>query len=845
MVVGYFSCKICYTNTMHYTRSAKELFTEFDSSLEGLQDKQLTALRTEYGLNELPKKKKSLVKLFFSQFNDVLVYILFGALGLSIAAPVLEGHTSLVHFIDAIVIFAILLLNAILGFVQEFKAEEAIASLQELTAATVRVKRNGTEQILPAKELLPGDIVLLEAGDRVSADGRLLTVSHLEVNESSLTGESKLVRKNTDVLTGKTPLASQQNMVFAGTLVAAGAGVYMVTATAIKTEIGKVANLVAQTVIPETPLQKRMRDLGRHLGMIVVALSVMVLLIGYFRNMGFIEVLMVAVSLAVSAVPEGLPAVITVCFAIGVKRMVGKKALVRRLDALETLGSVTVICSDKTGTITQNKMSVVDTWSAIETEQDLLIRIGASCNRATLPNLGDPTEIGLLEYAAKKNVEPQSFDEEEVSFNSKDKYMQTRHGDVSYIKGAPEVVIAMCTEGDTDAANTAQVAFAKRGLRVLGCAIKTQNTIRFVGLLALEDPPRETVKRSIEIAKTAGIRCIMITGDSPITATAIAAQVGITGDTLTGDDLDELTEQEWATTVQTASIYARVSPTHKLKILHALQAQGEVVAMSGDGVNDAPALKGAHVGISMGLVGTQVAREASSIVLADDNFSTIVDAIEEGRRIYDNIKKFVLFLLRANFDELFLIMLVLFLGLPLPYLALHILWVNLVTDGLPALALSMEKAEANIMNRPPRNRNHGLLHGEWGTLLIASFIAFLVAFILFYVLHTRDPLNLPHTRSVVLTMAIMFELLQAHSARSNRPIWQIGVLDNKWLNIATIIPFVLHLLILYTPLHIVFSLAPLTVIDWVVAVSFALFGFLLFELLKVYKLRTTPDLQTA
>lgn len=832
---------------MHYLRSTTELFTEFQTTASGLKADQLEPLRLEYGPNQLPVKKKSLLKLLVSQFNDVLVYILLGALALSIIAPILEGHASDVSgYIDALVIFAILFLNAMLGFVQKYKAEEAINLLEKLTAPTVRVKRDNQEKMIPGKELLPGDIVLIEAGDRISADGRLIEVSHLEMNESSLTGESQLVEKNTDTLKGKLATADQKNMVFSGTLVSAGSGVYIVTAIGIQTEIGKVAALVASTEIPETPLQKKLGSLGKKLGAMVMLLCVAVIGIGLIKQMSFIDILMIAVSLAVSAVPEGLPAVITVCFALGVKRMVGKNALVRRLDALETLGSVTVICSDKTGTITQNKMSVVDTWLADDYPLELLGTIGASCNRAQLPDLGDPTEIGLLEFAAEKNIERSAFDEEEVPFNSTDKYMQTRHGNKSYIKGAPEKVIELCTNVNKDAATSAQDAFAVRGLRVLGCAIKEGDSISFVGLLALEDPPRPTAKESIRLAGQAGIRCIMITGDNPITASAIASQVGIEGATMIGAELDSLSTAQLAEAVKVTSVFARVSPTHKLKILHALQKNGEVVAMSGDGVNDAPALKGAHVGISMGKVGTQVAREASSIVLADDNFSTIVVAIKEGRRIYDNIRKFVLLLLRANFDELLFIMTTLLLSLPLPYLPLHILWINLVTDGLPALALGMEKAEPDVMERPPRNRNEGILEGEWPRLLLSAFVGFLLSFVLYLYLLDRNPSDsdLPHIRSVLLTMAILFELLQAHNVRSKLPIWKIGFFSNKWLIAATAIPFVLHIILLYSPLATFFKVEPLTLKDWLLAGSFALVGFLLFELLKVLKLRPKKILQT-
>ncbi|PIR52704.1 hypothetical protein COU76_05095, partial [Candidatus Peregrinibacteria bacterium CG10_big_fil_rev_8_21_14_0_10_49_10] len=681
---------------MYALETVAEVLKNLQTSSEGLSDANIRAAQQKYGANALPVQTRSRLVLFMQQFQDSMVYILLVAFLLSLVAPFFEhGPLTLESFLDAIVIFAILILNAVLGFVQEFKAEEAIAMLEKLTSPHVRVRRNGTEQIMDSCDLVPGDIVILEAGDRVSADGRLIAESHLRVNESSLTGESNAVDKDTGPLSREVPLAERINMLFSGTVVTRGSGEYVVTATGLRTEIGKIAKLVSETELPETPLQKRMEQLGTLLGSFVIVLCLIVVVIGMLEGSPFLEMLLVGISLAVSAVPEGLPAVVTVCLAMGVRRMVSQHALVRRLDALETLGSVTVICADKTGTITENRMKVVQSWVPREDaeEKHLLLQIGASCNRAVLPNLGDPTEVGLLEAAEEAHVMRLPIDEEDVPFTSEEKYMQTRHGDRSFLKGAPEKIVDLCTDVQSDLVMQKNEEFAKEGLRVLACAVRQGEAVRFVGLIAMEDPPRTTVTAAIQEAKDAGIRTMMITGDNLQTAVAIARQVGIEGDAIEGKELDKIPAKKLREYVKTISVYARVSPEHKLQILKALQENGEIVAMSGDGVNDAPALKGAHVGVAMGKVGTEVAREASSVVLADDEYATIVAAVREGRRIYDNIRKFVVFLLRANFDELLFIMTTLLLKLPLPYLPIHILWLNLMTDGLPALALGMEKAE--------------------------------------------------------------------------------------------------------------------------------------------------------
>lgn len=821
---------------MYASATGENVLATLKSSLEGISDKEVVLRREKYGLNALPLKKKSLLLLFVSQCNDVMVYILFGALGISLAMPFLENgsHPHAESFLDAAVIGAILLLNAILGFIQEYKAEESIEMLQKLTSPHARVRRNNEELIIPSVELLPGDIVIMEAGDKISADARIIHESHLEVNESSLTGESHAVDKTSEAITGtkKLALSQQRNMIFSGTLVTSGYAECVVTAIGLSTEIGKIAKLVSETDFPETPLQKRMAQLGRMLGAVVLGLCMLVFAVGIYESMPFVEILLIAVSLAVSAVPEGLPAVVTVCMAMGVRRMARQNALVRRLEALEALGSVTVICADKTGTITQNKMSVVQTWLNSERyTEELLGQIASSCNRAQLPNIGDPTEVGLLEFGEKQGSARLPIDDEEVPFSSEVKYMQTRHGERVFLKGAPEKIFEMSID-ETEAILKTTEELASKGLRVLACAEKIDGAVHFVGLIAMEDPPRVAAAQSILEAKTAGIRTIMITGDNPKTALAIAQTVGIEGDVLLGTELDSLSPQELSKALEHVSVFARVSPEHKLTILDALQEKNEVVAMTGDGVNDAPALKGAHVGIAMGKVGTEVAREASSIVLADDHYATIVSAIKEGRRIYDNIKKFVMFLLRANFDELLFITTVLLLQMPLPYLPVHILWINLMTDGLPALALGMEPAEKDIMNRNPRAASEHILAGQGGRLLFSAFFAFAIAF-LFYLWQLSSGIPLDEARTTTLTLAIVFELLLAHSVRSEQPLWRIGFFTNKWMLWGTAIPLGFQLILLFTPLRDFFHLTSISVVEWLEIVGLALAAFAVFELIKL------------
>jgi P-type Ca2+ transporter type 2C len=811
--------------------TSDESLARLHSSRNGLDEAIVDVRRKEYGWNELPRKERSLMLLFLRQFQNILIYILFAALGLSLLLPFLEGQGwTAENAVDAGAILVIVLFNAVLGFVQEYKAEQAISALEKLTSPLSRVRRDGKERMIPSRELVPGDIVIVEAGDRISADGRIILESHLQTNESSLTGESETVDKTSDT--------GERSMMFAGTIVTRGSGEMVVTAIGIATEIGKIAQLVSGTEMPRTPLAKRMDQLSRMLGTVVLGLAGIIIAVSLFQGRPLLSIILTGATLAVSAVPEGLPAVVTASLAMGVRHMAKKKALVRRLDALETLGSVTVICADKTGTITENKMTVTDIWTVKDADRELLIQAAASCNRAQLPHIGDPTEIGLLEYAAANDVERLPIEKEEVPFSSEEKYMQTKHAGLSFLKGAPEKIALLCALTTDHPLFEHNDAFAEKGLRVLGIAvIENGKTPRFLGLIAMEDPPRAGVAGALKEALAAGIRTVMITGDNLITAMSIAKRIGITGEGVEGKPIDAWSAEMLREKVKTVAVYARVTPEHKIRICRALQENGEVVAMSGDGVNDAPALKGANVGVAMGKVGTDVSREAASMVLADDDYATIVTAIREGRRIYDNIRKFVLYLVRANFDEILLILVSMLMGIPLPLLPIHILWINLMTDSLPALALSVEPAEPDIMHRPPRPVTQSLFSGQTGMLTLAVLCSFFLAFCTYLVI-LKATGDVASARTVALTLTIVIELLFAYSARSNKPFWTYSPIGNPWMLGALAVPALLHVCILsFAPLRNLFELAPLSTahIGWIIFP--ALIGFFILELAKILSLR--------
>ncbi len=844
-----------------YDKKINDLFKIFKTSSLGITENEASRRLKKYGLNEFKKEPKiHPIIIFFKQFTDLLVIILIVAMLIALFVG---------EYFDAIIIGIIVLLNAILAFVQEFKAEKAIQLLKKMAPHKAKVRRNEKIIEINATEVVPGDILILEPGDKVSADARLIKCINLHVEEASLTGESIPVAKKVTILKKNTLLANQKNMVFAGTIITSGRAEALVVSTGHETEIGKIAKLVQTIDVSKTPLQKRLKYLAKWLTLIVIFVAGLIFITGYLRMQDLFEMFLTSISLAVSAIPEGLPAVVTITLALGVKHLLKRKALVRRLKAVETLGSVTVICSDKTGTITKNEMTVTNIFvnnkkytvtgkgyatkgkflykdkEAPIKDLELLLRSAVSCNNATLKT-GDPTEIALIVAGAKANIVPKKDRVKEIPFDSNKKYMATTHKDgITFVKGAPEKILEMCDsieingqkrrliKKDIEKIKNEIKDMASDSLRVLAFAYGKNGiqNMTFIGIIGMIDPPRKGVREAINLCRTAGIRPIMITGDNLITAKAIAKQVNIKGEAIRGDEISNLSDEKLKQVVKKVNIFARVSSKQKVRILNILQKNGEVVAMTGDGVNDAPALKKSDIGVAMGIRGTDLSRDVADMILLDDSFATIVDAIRGGREIYNNIKKFVKFLLSANFDELALIFSTILLGLPLPILPVQILWINLVTDGLPALALAVDPAEKNIMRRQPRNPKESIFHHIKGFLIFATAIAFFVSLMTFLLFYFYS--SLEKTRTMVFMMIIFFELWLVLSCRSDKyPIWNIGFFSNKYLVGAIALSILLQLLILYTPLAIYFKVVPLSLYDWIYILIVSSLGFWFFEIKK-------------
>ncbi|MFH1455638.1 MAG: cation-translocating P-type ATPase [archaeon] len=839
----------------------KEVFKSLSSSEKGLSEKQVSQRLEKYGKNLFRKEKTiSPFIIFLKQFTDLLVIILIVAMVIAFL---------LGEIVDAVIIGVILVLNATFAFVQEYKAEKAIQLLKKMAPHKAKVRRNGKIIEIDASEVVPGDILILESGDKIAADARLIKCVSLYVDEASLTGESVPVAKKIDILPNKTILADRKNMVFASTIITSGRAEAIVTATGYETEIGKIATLVQTIDISKTPLQKSLAKLAKWLALIVGIIAVLVFVLGYFWSHNLFEMMLTSISLSVAAIPEGLPAVVTITLALGVKQMLKRKALVRRLKAVETLGSVTVICSDKTGTITRNEMTVTEIYAnnklfnvtgkgySIEGHflfkgkkidpypLELLLTAAASCNNATV-NVGDPTEIALVVAAAKAKIKGREDRVKEVPFDSNKKFMTTTHKDgTTFIKGAPEKILAMCDyisiEGkkrrlisrDKERIEKQIERMGNDALRVLAIATskKGMKGLEFLGLMAMLDPPRKEVMAAINLCRIAGIRPIMITGDNLATAKAIAAKVNIKGKAMSGTDLEFLNSEQLCKVVKEVNIFARVSSEQKVLILDALQKNGEIVAMTGDGVNDAPALKKSNIGIAMSVKGTDLSRDVADMILLDDSFATIVVAVKSGREIYDNIKKFLKFLLSANAGEVALIFSSILVGLPLPILPVQILWLNLITDGLPALALAVDPPCNGLMQRKPRHPNETIFHGIKNFLVIATIIAFLVSLGTFLLFYFTGPLD--KARTMVFMVIIFFELWLVFSCRSEKqPIWKIGLFSNKYLVGAVAISILLQLLILYTPLATFFKVVPLGLTDWVYIILVSSLGFVFFEVKK-------------
>lgn len=831
-----------------YKKKREEISTELNVNADtGLDDEEASLRLEKYGRNLLKQEeRKSLLTMFLSQFKNFMVIVLILASAVSAAL----GEVS-----DTVIIIFVVLLNAVLGVVQEDRAERSLAALKKLSSPTSKVIRGGKRLQIPSDELVPGDVILLEAGDFVPADGVLFESASLKVEESALTGESVPVEKNLEVPEGEdVPLGDRKNCVFTSSLVTNGRGKAVVTGTGMNTEIGRIAEMLESQIEDRTPLQKKLDELGRMLGIGALVICGAIFLIGYLQGIPMLDIFMTAVSLAVAAIPEGLPAIVTIVLSIGVQKMISKNTIIRNLPAVETLGTASVICSDKTGTLTQNKMTVtkIYTYGELEdiedidisrSDKELAIKIGLLCNDSIIETvdgedsgMGDPTEVALV-FAAKQHgvdkgeAEAKSRRVAEIPFDSNRKLMTTVHEHEEnyrvFTKGALDELLERCSRiqvGDEVKELTDDMKaeirrvndkMSKSALRVLALAYKPEEEVPgemtsdkverdliFVGLKGMIDPPREEAREAVSKCKSAGIRPVMITGDHKVTASAIAKELGILeagGEAVEGKEIEEMSEEDLAENVERYSVYARVSPEHKVRIVDAWQSRGKVVAMTGDGVNDAPALKSADIGCAMGITGTDVSKQASDMILTDDNFATIVEAVEEGRHIYDNIKKSIHFLISCNIGEIIALFVAIVLDMPLPLLPIHILWVNLVTDSLPALALGMDSSEPDIMKRNPRDPKKSIFaDGLWLAIGVQGAIIGIVTLVAFNLGH-RVSHELGRTMAfATLALAQIVHTLNVRSR--DKSIFAMGLLSNRYLVAANMLSIFLVAVIIVVPL---------------------------------------------
>jgi Ca2+-transporting ATPase len=865
--------------------SIEAVLEKLETNRKGITHMDAEGRLKYYGLNKLKEReRRTALIIFIEQFKSVLVLLL-------VIATLISLYLGM--YLDAIAIAAIIILNAFLGLYQEFKAEKAIEALKKLTVSRVTVIRDGMHYEIPVERIVPGDVLILEEGNRVPADIRLFEVSNLKIDESQLTGESVPVTKHVKTLKD-VGIADRRNMAFMSSLVCYGRGKGIVVATGMSTEIGKIATLVEEREEP-TPLQMKLQHFGKDIGIFVVVLAFFIFLIGLLKAEEPFNMFLTAMSLVVAAVPEGLPAIVTLTLTIGTQRMLKRNSVVKRLAAVEALGSVTVIAADKTGTMTTNEMTVEKVWCShqlisvtgvgfepkgefllkkekVDPKKDeclhFLLKISKMCNDAILKNgrrwqiIGDPTEGALRVLAKKANIVENYPRIKEIPFSSERKLMTTIHdinGDYfAYTKGAPEFILKNCNKiypnknlSSKDKEKIIKVvhSLADDGLRVLGFAYKklglnysiesVENDMIFVGLAAMMDPPRKETKIAIRLCKEAGIKVIMLTGDHPITAKAIASQIGLSGDVITGEQLDKLNEEDFEDVVDENIIFARVSPQHKLKIVEALKKKKNIVAVTGDGINDAPALKKADIGVAMGIKGTDVAKESADIILLDDNFHSIVSAIEEGRRIYDNIKKFIRFLLSANFNEMFAVVTSMFLGLPLPFLPTQILWINLITDSFPALSLGVDPKEKDIMQRKPRNPKETVIHSSFPFIIMAGILGFIITIVAFL---TELPYGLEKARTMAFTTTIMFQLFFVFNCRSEkRSVFSINPLTNKKLILSVAFSILLQIIIIYVPfLQVMFQTVPLGIFDWLKVLALSSLGFLVLP--KIFMRKTAKSI---
>ncbi len=863
-----------------HTQTIDETFQQLESHPFGLTQTEVVERLLTYGANELQAAHRvSPWEILLEQFKNVLILILLGATAISLF---------LGHGIESIVIAVIVLFAVVLGFVQEYRAERAIEALKQMAAPTATVLREGIEVKIPAKDLVPGDVIILRTGDRVPADARLLDAINLQVEEAALTGESVPVEKHTKALeSAELSTGDRKNLVYAGTAVTYGRGKALVVATAMQTEFGKIAKMLQDVETGRTPLQQNLDKVGAVLGRAAFVVVAIIVALGLFRGQPFIEMLIFGIALAVAVVPEALPAVVTISLAIGVQKMVKRNALIRRLPAVETLGSTSVICSDKTGTLTKDEMTVRkiftggqmftvsgagyapegtfsmngDTSSALTPALRQMLIAATLASDTHMIQLsgggwdikGDPTEGALVVAAAKAGIEKDSFDSayprvHEIPFSSETKRMTTIHetdgNHTAFAKGAPEVILAGCEfvltasgEMPLDTIHREQIlsqaqSLAGEALRVLGVASKPDGTpetaehgMTFLGLAGMIDPPRPEAKAAIALCADAGIRPVMITGDHPVTAQAVARELGLLvngGRVVTGTQLEAMTDEELHREVESISVYARVSPAHKLRVVTAWQARGHIAAMTGDGVNDAPALKKADIGIAMGITGTDVTKEAAAMTLTDDNFASIVAAVEEGRGVFGNIKKYLMYLLSSNIGEIGLMAGAALLGLPLPLTAVQILYVNLATDGLPALALAVDPPEKDLMKLKPRDPRTGIFTRPVVTLMVLGGLWSTIINLGLFTWALNKGKSLEEAMTMTFVSLVLIQFFKAYNFRSDRHSVLDNPFANKWLNTAIVWEVALLLVIIYVPfLHDAFGTYYLPLADWGIVLGLA------------------------
>ncbi|MFR1440785.1 MAG: calcium-translocating P-type ATPase, PMCA-type [Clostridia bacterium] len=834
-------------------------------------------LKEKYGANKLKDRpKESLFVRFIKQFNDFMIIILIISSIVSVIVSNMQGEND---YIDSIIIITIVILNAIMGLVQETKAEKSIESLKKMTPQISKVLRNSKVQEVDANELVPGDIIILEAGNYVPADCRLIESFNLKIEESSLTGETEPVEKITNKLKqSNVPIGDMKNMAFMATVVVNGHAKAVVTETGMNTKVGKIANMIIEDEAPETPIQRKLAQVGKVLGTTCLVICGVIFIIGLLKNIEPVEMFMTSVGLAVAAIPEGLPAIVTIVLSIGVTKMAKKNSIIRKLPAVETLGSSSVICSDKTGTLTQNKMEVVEINSKNKELTSMLACMCTDCDvnyKENKPQIqGEATEVAIVQNAFKLGFLKDDLYNKfprvsEIPFDSTRKMMTTIHKIngkyLAITKGAPDVLIKKCTHinqetsidnfrqsglsnSQTQTIQNENLKMAQKALRVLGVAYKylenlpakldqevIENNMTFVGLIGMIDPPRPGVKEAINTCRKAGIKTVMITGDHIATAKSIAKELNILKNgekAITGQELDQMTDETLKDEIKNASVFARVSPEHKVRIVKAWQKTGAVVAMTGDGVNDSPALKNADIGIAMGKTGTDVAKNASDMILADDNFITIVEAVKQGRNIYDNIKKAIHFLLATNIGEIVTIFMGLVLGFKSPLLAIQLLWVNLVTDSLPAIALGLEPAEKDIMNRKPVNSRKGLFaDGLWSKIITEGILIGALTLVAFSIGNKWYGLEVGRTMAFVAIGVL--ELVHSFNIKSDKSIFKVGILENKFLLGSFILGvFVQTIVVIIPMLANIFKLVPLNFIQWGITLLISIIPIPVIELQK-------------